>query len=74
MQIMFESATPSNETDGQLSSSLVFLGTYTDYSRLPHWPHGSKEGQGLIVARWHASEGRLEPLFTQECLNPAFMK
>lgn len=74
--LVCETAISSNSTEANAHSagSLVFLGTYTDYSRLPHWPHGGKEGKGLIVARWHGKEGRLEPLSTQECLNPAFMK
>lgn len=72
--LVAETANTSSTAFGHAPTTLVFLGTYTDYSRLPHWPYGSKEGKGLIVARWHGNEGRLEPLFTQECLNPAFMK
>lgn len=53
---------------------LVFLGTYTDHSILPHWPHGGTEGDGLLVARWAANKGRLEVGQTVPVANPAFMK
>jgi hypothetical protein len=53
---------------------LVFLGTYTDYSILPHWPHGGKEGEGLVVARWQSGTNTLLPLHTVPVVNPAFMK
>lgn len=55
-------------------SEIVFIGTYTSYSVLPHWPHGGKEGAGIEVARWSESAGRLEKLYTYSILNPAFMK
>lgn len=53
--------------------SLVFIGTYTDYSILPHWPHGSEEGDGFIVARW-THDRNLQPLHTVPVENPAVMK
>ncbi|KAI8474738.1 MAG: Lactonase, 7-bladed beta-propeller-domain-containing protein [Monoraphidium minutum] len=53
---------------------LVFLGTYTDYSILPHWPRGGTEGAGLMVARWAADKARLEVGHTVPVANPAFMK
>ena len=59
---------------GQDGDCIVFLGTYTDYSILPHWPHGHKEGDGLVVARWAGSTKTLEPLHTVPIVNPAFMK
>ena len=54
----------------------VFLGTYTDYSILPHWPAGTREGEGLVVCRWQAGTAapRLEPVRTVPITNPAFMK
>ena len=52
--------------------SIVFIGTYTSYSVLPHWPNGSKEGAGIEVARWTGD--RLEKLHSVPILNPAFMK
>jgi 6-phosphogluconolactonase len=40
---------------------------------LPHYPHGTKEGDGFIVAKW-VGDGRLDMLKTIPCENPAFMK
>jgi len=54
------------------TDTLVFLGSYTDHSVLPHWPRGTKEGKGIVVCRWR--DGKLEIVRTIECLNPAFMK
>ncbi|GBF92719.1 hypothetical protein Rsub_05088 [Raphidocelis subcapitata] len=54
--------------------TLVFLGTYSDHSILPHWPRGGREGQGITVARWAAAKDRLELLHTVPVVNPAFMK
>jgi hypothetical protein len=48
--------------------------SYTDYSILPHWPRGGKEGDGLMVGRWSAAKDRLELLKTVPIVNPAFMK
>jgi len=55
---------------------LVFLGTYTDYSILPHWPRGSKEGDGIMVARWRTATNNLERMPERDVpiTNPAFMK
>lgn len=52
--------------------SIVFVGTYTSYEVLPHWPHGGKEGAGIEVMRW--SGDRLEKVAEVPILNPAFMK
>jgi hypothetical protein len=45
-----------------------------DYSVLPHYPYGTPSGEnnGLVVARFN--HGKLLPLRTVQCLNPAFMK
>lgn len=45
-----------------------------DYSVLPHYPYGTPSGEnhGLVVARFN--HGKLLPLRTVKCLNPAFMK
>jgi hypothetical protein len=45
-----------------------------DYSVLPHYPYGTPSGDdhGLVVARFN--HGKLLPLRTVKCLNPAFMK
>lgn len=61
----------SRELDAY-GSPLVFLGTYTDHSVLPHWPRGHKQGEGIVVCRWR--EGKLNVVRTVPCLNPAFMK
>ncbi len=55
------------------ASNLVFLGTYTDYDVLPHWPKGNKWGEGITVCRWQ-EEGKLQVVGMTPCLNPAFMK
>ncbi len=56
------------------ANQLVFLGTYTDYSVLPHYPNGQRQGEGIVVARWRQADGLLETLHTVPVLNPAFMK
>jgi hypothetical protein len=45
-----------------------------DYSVLPHYPYGTPSGEnhGLVVARFN--HGKLLPIRTVKCLNPAFMK
>jgi hypothetical protein len=52
--------------------TLVFLGTYTDHSVLPHYPKGTREGEGIVVARWRNSN--LDVVRIVPCLNPAVMK
>lgn len=54
-------------------SSLLFLGAYTDYDTLPHFPTWrQKWAQGFTCCRWQ--NGRLQPLSVTPCHNPAFMK
>jgi hypothetical protein len=53
---------------------LVFLGTYTDHSILPHWPRGASEGSGVTVARWSARDARLRVGSAVPCVNPAFLR
>lgn len=56
-------------------SSLCFLGTYNNYSVLPHWPHGQEsEPAGLYVCSWCPDAGKLKVLHKEKVLNPAFMK
>ncbi|WIA15777.1 hypothetical protein OEZ85_002392 [Tetradesmus obliquus] len=67
-------ATELSQETAHAPGTLVFLGTYTDYSVLPHYPYGTPSGEnhGLVVARFN--HGKLLPLRTVKCLNPAFMK
>jgi hypothetical protein len=65
-------ASTMQETHYVNGSPLVFIGTYNNYSVLPHWPAG-EPGNGLHVCRWQAS-GQLTVLHTEPVLNPAFMK
>ncbi len=54
-------------------SSLVFLGAYTDYDTLPHYPRVRNDwASGFTTARW--TSGKLQPLSVTACHNPAFMK
>jgi hypothetical protein len=57
---------------GDSVSSLVFLGTYNNYSVLPHWPHGEESRDGLVVCKWE--DGKLVRCHNENVLNPAFMK
>lgn len=59
---------PSHGPNG----TLCFIGTYNNYSVLPHWPHGEESRDGLVVARWN--DGKLTVLHKENVLNPAFMK
>lgn len=54
------------------AGTLVFLGTYTNYEVLAHFPKGHERGEGIVVCRWR--DGKLHVLHTVPCLNPAFMK
>ncbi|KAF6266196.1 Lactonase, 7-bladed beta-propeller-domain-containing protein [Scenedesmus sp. NREL 46B-D3] len=67
-------ATELSQEAAHAPGTLVFLGTYTDYSVLPHYPYGTPSGEnhGLVVARFN--HGKLLPLRTVKALNPAFMK
>ncbi len=50
----------------------MYIGSYTNFSVLPHFIRGGSEGDGITVCR--ARKGQLEPVKTMPCLNPAFMK
>jgi hypothetical protein len=54
------------------SGTLVFVGTYTNYEVLPHWPYGNKLGDGIHTYRW--LDGKLSLLSVTSVLNPAVLK
>ena len=56
----------------QEDNTLVFVGQYTNYSVLPHWPYGSIEGEGIHCYRW--KDAKLELLSVTRELNPAVLK
>jgi hypothetical protein len=53
-------------------NTLVFVGTYTNYEVLPHWPYGNKLGDGIYTYRWLG--GKLSLLSVTPVLNPAVLK
>jgi hypothetical protein len=58
---------------GNDSSPLVLLGTYTNYEVLPHYPTMRERwGPGILACRW--GSGQLQPVNVTPALNPAFMK
>lgn len=50
------------------TGTLVFLGTYNNYSVLPHWPRGEESNDGLVVGRWE--DGKLSVLHKENEPSP----